>query len=167
MIGKLILGPLPGDGDFRLRRFAQPQGHDPVLSGPDPCVERAGQVIAADVHEVPAFLLATAAQLHLEGDFDEVGGGGRVEDGQRLRRFRVRWQVEQAVGRHDGKSPVAGRRPSQFLADRHQLAVQGLVFALAVLAPDADLKEMQAVGDFAFFVDIYADTAGAGIPVAR
>ena len=31
--------------------------HDPILCGSDPGIERAGEIIAADVHEVPAFLL--------------------------------------------------------------------------------------------------------------
>ena len=66
-VGQFVLGPLPGDRHLGLAGLAHPQGHHPVLGGADAGLERAGQVVAANVHEVPTLLLAPGSELHLVG----------------------------------------------------------------------------------------------------
>ena len=134
------------------RLLARPQGHDAVLRGSDPGVEGLLQVIAADLHEVLPLLLALAATLRLVGALEEVGGGRRRlrRPGSPARSGCAGRSSKVSAGTTENRSLG---RVRQFFADRDQLAVKRLLFALGVLAPDGHLEEVQSVGNLAVGVD--------------
>ncbi len=66
-----------------IRLFPGAQGHDAVLGGADAGGKGLLKVIAADLDEMLAFLLARLAPLALVGAFQEVGGAGRGQSAPR------------------------------------------------------------------------------------
>ena len=108
-VGKFVLGPLAGQGHFGCGGLARAQGHHPVLRRANAGVEGLFEIVAADVDEVPALLLACCPALQLVGDFEEVGGGAGVEPPRRCWRGWMGRQVEQtSAGTMENRSGGVG-----------------------------------------------------------
>src|SRR5262249_45783373 len=140
---EIVFRALARDCHFRRQLFAHAQRHDAVLRRINPRRERTCKIITTNLNEPPALVEAPGTHFGLIPTLQEVGSltGIRLFE-QRRWRWMV-GKVEKQVGWYYGEPFRRRNGLVETLADRNQLAIERLRFALRTLAPDGKIKEMK------------------------